>query len=208
MKTKVAIHWFRRDLRLTDNTALHHAVETGFPVLPIFIFDKNILDALENRKDARVGFIHQTLENMHNALQQHGSGIRFFYSTPMDAWKSLKENYDIQGVFFNRDYEPYARERDGALFEMFQQENIPMHTFKDHVIFEKKEVCKDDGKPYTVFTPYSRKWKSLLKPEMLKPLPQLNFNAFYKMESSAIIPLEKMNFEKSDQIPFDLVAFH
>jgi deoxyribodipyrimidine photo-lyase len=82
---------------------------------------------------------------------------------------------------------------------MFQRNNIPLHSFKDHVIFEKKEVCKDDGKPYTVFTPYSRKWKSLLKPEMLNPLPELNFNAFYKMESSAIIPLEKMNFETSDQ---------
>lgn len=199
MKTKVAIHWFRRDLRLTDNTALHHAVETGFPVLPIFIFDKNILDALENRKDARVGFIHQTLKKMHTALQEHGSGIQFFYSTPKQVWETLIETYDIQGVFFNRDYEPYARERDGEIFEMFQRNNIPLHSFKDHVIFEKKEVCKDDGKPYTVFTPYSRKWKSLLKPEMLKPLPQLNFNAFYKMESSAIIPLEKMNFEKSDQ---------
>jgi len=199
MKTKVAIHWFRRDLRLTDNTALHHAVESAYPVLPIFIFDKNILDALENRKDARVGFIHQRLEKMHNALQEHGSGIQFFYSTPKQVWETLIETYDIQGVFFNRDYEPYARERDGEIFELFQNNNIPLHSFKDHVIFEKKEVCKDDGKPYTIFTPYSRKWKSLLKPEMLKPLPQLNFNAFYKMESSAIIPLEKMNFAKSDQ---------
>jgi len=199
MKTKVAIHWFRRDLRLTDNTALHHAVESAYPVLPIFIFDKNILDALENRKDARVGFIHQRLEKMHNALQEHGSGIQFFYSTPKQVWETLIETYDIQGVFFNRDYEPYARERDGEIFELFQNNNIPLHSFKDHVVFEKKEVCKDDGKPYTVFTPYSRKWKSLLKPEMLKPLPELNFNAFFEMEISEIIPLEKMNFEKSNQ---------
>jgi deoxyribodipyrimidine photo-lyase len=199
MKTKVAIHWFRRDLRLTDNTALHHAVESAYPVLPIFIFDKNILDALENRKDARVGFIHQTLEKMHDALQEQGSGIQFYYSTPKQVWETLIETYDIQGVFFNRDYEPYARERDGEIFELFQNNNIPLHSFKDHVVFEKKEVCKDDGKAYTVFTPYSRKWKSLLKPEMLKPLPKLNFNAFYKIEGSAIIPLEKMNFEKSNQ---------
>jgi deoxyribodipyrimidine photo-lyase len=199
MKIKVAIHWFRRDLRLSDNTALHHAVESGLPVLPIFIFDKNILDALENRNDARVGFIHQTLKKMHTALQEQGSGIQFFYSTPKQVWETLIETYDIQGVFFNRDYEPYARERDGEIFEMFQRNNIPLHSFKDHVIFEKKEVCKDDGKPYTVFTPYSRKWKSLLKPEMLNPLPENDFNAFYKMESSAIIPLEEMNFAKSDQ---------
>jgi deoxyribodipyrimidine photo-lyase len=199
MKTKVAIHWFRRDLRLSDNTALHHAVESAYPVLPIFIFDKNILDALENRKDARVGFIHQRLEKMHNALQEHGSGIQFFYSTPKQVWETLIETYDIQGVFFNRDYEPYARERDGEIFELFQNNNIPLHSFKDHVVFEKKEVCKDDGKPYTVFTPYSRKWKSLLKPEMLKPLPELNLNVFFEMEISEIIPLEKMNFEKSNQ---------
>jgi deoxyribodipyrimidine photo-lyase len=209
MKSKVVIHWFRRDLRLSDNTALYHASQSGFPVLPIFIFDRNILDVLENRKDARVGFIHYTLESMHTSLQQYGSGIHFFYSKPLDVWKKLIDNYDIQGVFFNRDYEPYARERDGALYEMFQQENIPMHTFKDHVIFEKKEVCKDDGKPYTVFTPYSRKWKSLLKPEMLMSKPDCNLDTFLKMESTPIISLKEMNFEPSHQeIPSSSVSLN
>jgi deoxyribodipyrimidine photo-lyase len=199
MKQKVVIHWFRRDLRLNDNTALFHAGESGFPVLPIFIFDKNILDKLENRKDARVGFIHQTLGAMHHQLQGQGKGIQFFYSTPEETWKNLIQQYEIQGVFFNRDYEPYARERDAALYQVLQSHNIPMHTYKDHVIFEKKEVCKDDGKPYTIFTPYSKKWKSLLKPEMLEQKPSLGFEKFQEMGKQSIITLKEMHFQESEQ---------
>ena len=159
MKPKIVIHWFRRDLRLEDNTALAQAAETGHPVLPIFIFDVNILNRLEDKTDKRVQFIHHVLQQLHQSLIAMGSGIRFFYDSPENAWQKLISEYDIQGVFFNRDYEPYARERDAAIYQLLQDHNIPLHTSKDHVIFEKNEVIKDDGKPYTVFTPYSRKWK-------------------------------------------------
>ncbi len=199
MKTKIVVHWFRRDLRLTDNTALYHASQSGHPVLPIFIFDQHILNALDNRKDARVGFIHQTLQSMHETLQSKGKGIHFFFDTPEKVWCHLIEEYDIQGVFFNRDYEPYARERDRMIHDMLQAYSIPLHTFKDHVLFEKKEVCKDDGKPYTVFTPYSRKWKSLLKPEMLEATPEVDWETFIDSSKSNIPTLEEMNFSPSEQ---------
>ncbi|MEN9332907.1 MAG: hypothetical protein RLY35_87 [Bacteroidota bacterium] len=199
MKTKIVVHWFRRDLRLADNTALYHASQSGHPVLPIFIFDQHILNALDNRKDARVGFIHQTLQSMHETLQSKGKGIHFFFDTPENVWSHLIEEYDIQGVFFNRDYEPYARERDRMIHDILQAHSIPLHTFKDHVLFEKKEVCKDDGKPYTVFTPYSRKWKSLLKPEMLEATPEVDWETFIDRSKSNIPTLEEMNFSPSEQ---------
>jgi deoxyribodipyrimidine photo-lyase len=200
MKTKIVVHWFRRDLRLADNTALYHASQSGHPVLPIFIFDQHILNALDNRKDARVGFIHQTLQSMHETLQSKGKGIHFFFDTPEKVWRHLIEEYDIQGVFFNRDYEPYARERDRMIHDILQAHSIPLHTFKDHVLFEKKEVCKDDGKPYTVFTPYSRKWKSLLKPEMLEATPEVDWETFIDRSKSNIPTLEEMNFSPSEQV--------
>ncbi len=199
MKTKIVVHWFRRDLRLADNTALYHASQSGHPVLPIFIFDQHILNALDNRKDARVGFIHQTLQSMHETLQSKGKGIHFFFDTPEKVWCHLIEEYDIQGVFFNRDYEPYARERDRMIHDILQAHSIPLHTFKDHVLFEKKEVCKDDGKPYTVFTPYCRKWKSLLKPEMLEATPEVDWETFIDSSKSNIPTLEEMNFSPSEQ---------
>ncbi len=199
MKTKIVVHWFRRDLRIADNTALYHASQSGHPVLPIFIFDQHILNALDNRKDARVGFIHQTLQSMHETLQSKGKGIHFFFDTPEKVWCHLTEEYDIQGVFFNRDYEPYARERDRMIHDILQAHSIPLHTFKDHVLFEKKEVCKDDGKPYTVFTPYSRKWKSLLKPEMLEATPEVDWETFIDSSKSNIPTLEEMNFSPSEQ---------
>ena len=133
MKPQVVIHWFRRDLRIEDNTALWEAGKSGFPVLPIFIFDINILEKLEDRADARVTFIHQTLSNLNEELKKIGSGIQFFYDRPEGAWKELLDQYDIQGVFFNRDYEPYARDRDMQVYELLKEHNIPIQDRKSVV---------------------------------------------------------------------------
>jgi deoxyribodipyrimidine photo-lyase len=196
-KSPIAVHWFRRDLRLHDNTAFAHATQSEWPVLPIFIFDPNILQRLEDRTDGRVTFIHDTLNAMHRALQAQGSGIRFFYNTPLEAWEQLMEEFEVKEVFFNRDYEPYARERDGQLYEIWKEKGVVLKTYKDHVVFEKAEVVKDDGKPYTVYTPYSRKWKLRLK-EVGLPEP-LAYRAagLIPMEKTAIIPLSEMHFERS-----------
>jgi deoxyribodipyrimidine photo-lyase len=198
MKPKVVIHWFRRDLRLEDNTALYEAGKSGFPVLPIFIFDVNILDKLESRADARVQFIHSTLQHLQGELKKNGSGIQFFYTQPEKAWQALIEQYDIQGVFFNRDYEPYARDRDMEMYQLLKDRDIPIHTSKDHVIFEKNEVVKDDGKPYTVYTPYSRKWKSTLEKFPFVINPPIPDQQWFKFNPDEIPTLESMKFQTAD----------
>jgi deoxyribodipyrimidine photo-lyase len=152
----VSVTWFRRDLRLFDNAALFNALTGDCPVLPIFIFDKNILDRLEDKADRRVAFIHAALTEMQQQLAAMGSTLQVFYGTPQEAFEQLLQQYTIKAVFTNHDYEPYAQERDGQIASMLQSRGSMLHTFKDQVIFEKLEVTKDDGKPYTVFTPYSK----------------------------------------------------
>ncbi|MCS6928308.1 MAG: DNA photolyase family protein [Saprospiraceae bacterium] len=164
----IAIFWFRRDLRLDDNAGLYHALRGPHPVLPLFIFDTNILDNLPSRRDARVEFIHQALIALKQRLRALGSDILVQHGRPLEVWNQLIHTYRIAAVYTNRDYEPYAIQRDTAVKNMLAQRGIPFQTFKDHVIFEKDEVLKEDGKPYTVFTPYSRKWRAKLN-EQLQP---------------------------------------
>ncbi len=159
MNKKVSIFWFRRDLRLDDNVGFLAALKGNYPVMPIFIFDSEILEKLPTN-DPRVNFIHDTLQKMRSELQdQHGSSIAILKGKPIDVFKELLKEHNISEVFTNRDYEPYALERDTEIENLLGKSDIPFHTFKDQVIFEKNEVVKDDGDPYVVFTPYKRKWK-------------------------------------------------
>ncbi len=161
VKNDVCIFWHRRDLRIEDNHGLSKALESGLPVLPIFIFDKHILENLPGN-DARVTFIHRQLSLLRIAYQQYGGDLLVLHGTPLQIWQELLNRFTVKAVFTNRDYEPYARERDKLVFNLLQTHHIPFKGFKDHVIFEKKEVVKSNGEPYTVFTPFSRKWKELL----------------------------------------------
>ena len=156
------VFWFRRDLRLKDNAGLFHALQSGLPVLPIFIFDRNILDQLENKRDARIAFIHEALSVMQKTLVSLQSSLEVFYGKPVEVFSLLAEKYQIEKVFTNEDYEPYALERDAQVEKGLGEKGIGFQAFKDQVIFSKQEVLKDDGTPYTVFTPYSKKWKTLL----------------------------------------------
>ena len=202
MKPKVNIIWFRRDLRLTDNAALYHALTGNHPVLPVFIFDRNILDKLEDKSDRRVAFIHAALEEMQNQLREPGSSLEVYYGFPVEVYKMLLEKYSIEKVFTNHDYEPYALEREAAVEKLLGDHGASLHTYKDQVIFEKDEVVKDDGKPYTVFTPYSKKWKARLTEFYLKPFPtEKYFDHFYKQPPVTIPSLESMGFCRVDQ-PF------
>jgi deoxyribodipyrimidine photo-lyase len=202
MKPRIQVMWFRRDLRLTDNAALYHALRTGVPVLPIFIFDRNILDQLEDKADRRVEFIHAALSEMQMQLTSMGSSLEVYYGFPMDVYKQLTEVYDIETVFTNHDYEPYAKERDDAIAALLQSKGIGFQTFKDQVIFEKSEVVKDDGKPYTVFSPYGRKWRAALKPFHVKSYPVEKYNAHFYQQSVKDIPsLASMGFKAVD-LPF------
>ncbi len=193
---KIAIHWFRRDFRWEDNTALYKAVSGDIPVLPLFIFDRHILDKLEDKEDKRVDFIHQQVSRLKRDLEGKGSSMLVRYGTPLEIWKGLVNEFDMEAVYTNRDYEPYAQERDKAIYELLKEKGIAFKGSKDHVVFEKGEVLKNDGKPYTVFTPYSRKWKARYE---IDP-PVLSGNAlavanFYTTAPLPMLSLQDMGFK-------------
>ena len=202
MKSAVSIFWFRRDLRLQDNAGLFQALQSGYPVVPVFIFDRSILDALEDKDDRRVEFIHQSLSAMQDELTALGSSLDVRYGTPRQVYEELLKDYEVKAVYTNHDYEPYAIQRDQYIGQWLQQQGCVFHTFKDQVLLEKNEVLKDDGKPYTVFTPYSRKWKAVLA---ANPIISYNtkkyFNQFFQQSAKQIPSLASMGFTAAG-IPF------
>ena len=199
---EVNIFWFRRDLRLNNNTGLYHALKNGKPVVPVFIFDKNILDRLENRPDRRVEFIHAALVEIQISLVKIGSTLEVFYGTPLEVFRSLLCQYKIDYVYINHDYEPDALQRDGSVAQLLNGLGSGMRSYKDQVLLEKDEVLKDDGKPYTVFTPYSKKWRSVLKDADLHSFPSEKLvNNFFHADEKPIPTLESMGFEAAD-LPF------
>jgi deoxyribodipyrimidine photo-lyase len=198
-KEEVVFFWLRRDLRLFDNAALHHALKSGKPVIPIFIFDREILDKLEDKKDARVQFLHQELDTIKNKLREFGADLMVEYGKPVEIWKELFEKHSIQAIYANRDYEPYARERDSAIAEIATSNNAELRLYKDQVIFECDEVLKDDGDPYTVYSPFSRKWHAHFKEEMLNPFEtEPFFDKFASFTAPKMPTLEAMGFESFD----------
>ncbi|HAK12009.1 MAG TPA: deoxyribodipyrimidine photolyase, partial [Chitinophagaceae bacterium] len=210
----ISIIWFRRDLRLHDNAALYHALKSGAPVLPIFIFDQHILDKLEDKADRRVEFIHLALQQMQQQLVEMGSTMEVHYGTPEKVFTTLLSNYTVQAVYTNHDYEQYAIDRDARFASMLQEKGIGFHTFKDHVLQEKGEVLKDDGKPYTVFTPYSRKWRACLTEDKLQSFPtEQLFKHFLKQPAKTLPSLASMGFQEIGQAfpaatPDELIIKH
>ncbi len=199
----VNICWLRRDLRLNDQAALYHALRSGMPVLPVFIFDTNILNDLEDKTDKRVLFIHRTLEQLNKQLKNFGSTIETFHGTPMDAFRHWTRKYQVSAVYTNHDYEPYARQRDAAVAKELELQGVGFFTFKDQVIFEKNEVLKDNGEPYTVFTPYSKKWRAKLTPFYLKSYPVDKYlSHLFKAKSEAIPSLATLGFKKPEDGEF------
>lgn len=191
----VNLFWFRRDLRLHDNAGLLRALRSDRPVLPLFIYDRDILDHLEDRNDRRVEFISLALHAMHRALASAGAGLEVRYGKPLQVFRDLTSEYDIGAVFTNHDYEPYAQTRDSQVADLLRGEGIPFQSYKDSVIFEKSEVVKDDGLPYTVFTPYSRKWKSALAQHPLPRHPsEQHLSAMLAAAPKPIPLMEEMGF--------------
>lgn len=157
MDKSLTVFWFRRDLRLEDNAALYYALQSGLPVLPIFIFDTDILDELP-QNDARVNFIYDKLYQIDKELKKIGSSLKIYKGKPIEIWNTITAEISIHGVYFNKDYEPYAIERDKQVANYLARNGVEVRIFKDQVIFEESEILKSDGKPYTVFTPYKNKW--------------------------------------------------
>lgn len=193
----ITLFWFRRDLRLEDNVGLFHALQSKYPVIPLFIFDDTILESLP-KKDARVGFIHDSLSKMNQKLEKFGSSILIKKGKTQHVWQQLLQEFDVQEVYFNKDYEPYAIKRDLAICELLKANKVNSFSFKDQVIFEENEITKSDGLPYTVYTPYKNKW--LENYNLNRPVREYNndelFSRFYK--SSFNFPtLEEIGFEES-----------
>jgi deoxyribodipyrimidine photo-lyase len=197
------LFWHRRDLRINDNAGLFKALKSGMEVQPIFIFDRNILDSLP-KNDQRVLFIYQYIKKLKEAYQKLGSDLWVFYGNPLEVIPKIAVEFVFNAVFTNRDYEPYALERDKKMFELLKAKNVDFQGAKDHVIFEKSEVMKDDGLPYTIFTPYSRKWKSKLNDFYLSSYPIEKYfeNLNPRVKPSEIPTLKEMGFEEKQLFSF------
>lgn len=204
---RLTFFWFRRDLRLDDNAGLYHALRSPYPVIPVFIFDTNILNKLDNRQDARVSFIYDTVQRLRQQLEARGSALLIKYGDPVEVWQELASTYQIQAVFTNRDYENYALQRDTTVKQLLENKGIAFQTYKDHVIFEGKEVVKNNGEPYSIFTPYANQWRKKLQSRTtdsnelfyLKLYPTKKyFNNFCKIDTTEVPSLAQMGFERSD----------
>ncbi len=201
IKEKIAIFWHRRDLRLDDNAGLYHALKSDYKVLPIFIFDTNILDKLSDKKDQRVEFIHANLGKIQEKLTELGSTLLVKNGRPNEIWQQLLTEFDIAEVHTNHDYEKYGIERDKEIAAMLNAKGIAFYTYKDQTIFEKSEVLSGAGTPYTVFTPYSRKWKATLNDFYLKSYPNEEFfQNFVQTEAYTMPTLRAIGFEETGSV--------
>ena len=195
---KVSIFWFRRDLRLEDNHGLFQALNEGENLLPLFIFDKNILDKLANKTDARVEFIHGQITRIHQELEKKESSILVKYGDPEAVYKELLSEYSIQAVYTNRDYEPYAISRDEKIKGLLDSKAIPFHSFKDQLIFEPGEIVNGSGEFYKVFTPFSKVWLSKLKPKHLEAFKPMHWKNLIRLTALELPSLKEIGFGKSD----------
>ena len=198
MKKPIHVFWFRRDLRLNDNAALYHALNSGKPVLPIFIFDPEILKELPE-KDARVTFIYALLNQINQKLEKQGSQLLIKQGKPLSVFKDLIQEFEIAAVYTNRDYEPYAIQRDQEVKNFLESKHIIFHEFKDQVIFEKSEVSKQDGSPYTVYTPYSKIWLQKFKEKKIESFPsEDHLDKLIKAETGPKLNLKDLGFKQSE----------
>ena len=194
MGEKINIFWFRRDLRLEDNCGLFHALKSGEKIVPIFIFDAEILSKLP-ADDARVSFLHQELENINQQLHKIGSSLAVYHGKPTAIFNSLTEKYSIDTVYTNHDYEPYAIKRDLKINDFLSSKKILFKTYKDQVVFERNEIVKKDGTPYKVYTPFSKKWLEAHQYKGIQFFPSEDYlDTIIKEMKLPFLSLEKIGF--------------
>lgn len=199
---KVVLFWFRRDLRLEDNAGLFAALSSGLPVVPLFIFDSDILSQLEDKDDKRVSFIYAALQVLQQQLTAVGSTLEVHFNKPETVVAQLLLRYNVQAVYTNHDYEPYARQRDEKIRQLLQIRGVLLHTFKDQVIFEKAEIVKDNGSGYMVYSPYAKKWKAALKDTHYNAYPSEKLLPyFYKQQALPLPSFEQLGFVQNNAIP-------
>ena len=192
---KVSIFWFRRDLRLEDNHGLYQALQGEHPVLPIFIFDENIINELAI-DDPRISFIYKQLANINTVLLDRKTSLYCCKGNPTEVFKKLLTEFDVQEVYINEDYEPYAKIREQNISDILAEKNIFLKKYKDQVIFAKDEVLKNDQTPYTVFTPYKNKWLSIFKPSAVLEYPSVEITNFTN-KTFTFPSLQELGFKKS-----------
>ena len=194
---KISLCWFRRDLRIEDQTALFYSLQQEEQVLPLFIFDRHILDILEEKTDARVTFIHQQIANLKAFFEKQGSSMLVKYGHPEQIFQELLQAYSLQTVYTNRDYEPYAQSRDAQVEALLREQNIPFLSFKDQVIFEPSEIVNGSGEFYKVFTPYSRNWLEKFRQTRVQSLPPANWKNLVQSSPLPMPSLSEMGFAPS-----------
>jgi len=183
--------WFRRDLRLNDNVALFHALKENMQVLPLFIFDTEILEKLEDQDDTRIHFIHSSLHTLKSKLEEAGSSLLVAHTSAVNFFQSITP----RAVYTNEDYEPYAKQRDENIAHQLTAKEVPFKIYKDQVIFAKEDILKSDGTPYTVFTPYSKRWKAKLTANDYKEYPTKKyFDNLIKVAPLSLPTLKKIGF--------------
>ncbi|TGE15405.1 cryptochrome/photolyase family protein [Hymenobacter elongatus] len=201
--SKIVLFWHRRDLRLHDNAGLAVALQSGLPVVPLFIYDREILDQLPSRRDARVTFIYDEVERLGRQTEQAGGTFLAFYGRPLEVFAQLVQHYEVAGVYTNEDYEPYAAVRDAAIAELIKPAGTEFRVFKDQVIFAKNEILSKSGTPPRVFGAYSKTWLAALRDEHLVPYPStehfVESNLMPLAEAAPRPTLEQMGFERYEQ---------
>lgn len=202
---KINVFWFRRDLRMDDNTGLSHALNSGLRVLPLFIFDTNITEDLPV-DDHRISFIYETLASMNRELEEAGSSLCVKKGDPLRIWEELTMEYELESVFLNKDYEPYAIERDEKIVSFLKKSGIGFRRYKDQVIFEEAEILKSDNNPYTIFTPYKNRWLQKAKENLPTPSDKKGLPSMFFQSSFSFPSLEELGFRRSTLKvrPFDL----
>lgn len=197
--SKITLFWFRRDLRLDDNAGLYHALKEHQDVLPLFIFDTEILSKLEDTTDARVTFIYDTVSELKEQLQKKSSDLLVRYGNPLEVLQELADRFSVQAIYTNHDYEPVARKRDEKIAAWARRQKIDFRTFKDQTLFEKDEILTDSGKPYTVFTPYKNKVLKHLNGFYLKSYPNDLYESSYLKvrKGEPMLKLQELGFVRS-----------
>lgn len=194
----MAVFWFRRDLRLEDNHGFYEALRNNESVIPLFIFDKNILSRLEDNDDPRVTFIYDEVRQLKNQLEKAGSSLLIKHGLPSEILEKLTLEYPIRAVYANHDDEPYALERDEKISRLLHGKGIEFLRFKDQVIFGKDDILKDNGEPYTIYTPYMKRWKARFPAEGVQEYPsQSMLHRLHKTKPFPIPPLEEAGFIRS-----------
>ena len=203
MRDNLVIFWFRRDLRLKDNAGLFHALNENNKVLPIFIYDKNTLDKL-NKSDHRLDFIEDSLKKLNNLLKKNDKSISIYYGKPVKVFSELIKKYNVSKVYSNKDYTPYSIKRDKKVEELLKVNNIDFNSFKDHVLFEKFEIVKNDNTPYKVYTPFSRKWLIKMSENKIDFFNSEKYIYKFFNERGKFLTLKEIGFDKSKLNPLVL----